>query len=409
MKRTRVLMLITEYLPIFSGHAIYLQAILPKFIEEGYDVEILTCDFQRLKAHEIINGINVYRLSFDPQDPIWEAHLTVRILKFLFQHRNKFDILHFHGHVDYYGALTMFCKCFHKKIIMQMVLMGADDPQSLRDRYKLMGLRLKILSQIDRFIHISRPLGESCLHAGFSASKLRYIPQGVDIGRFQPLPDADRRRLREQLHLDVEGQIVSFVGAVIKRKGVDILIAAWSEVQKVFPRAALVLIGPCEFGTDDANSQSLLAFVRCIQAQIEEQNLNVTMTGRSSLVSSYLQVSDLFVLPSRKEGFGNVILEAMSCGIPPIVSYMDGVALESVIPNETGVIIQSKEELTTAIIDLLEDGNRRKVMGMRARKEVLDRFSLDRIARQYLAVYDELMDRKRIFKYSIPRHTRSLH
>jgi len=394
MNRPRILMLITEYLPIFSGHAIYLQTILPKFIAEGYAVEILTCDFQRLPQYERMDGINVHRLPFDPQAPKWELLLTARILRFLFRHRHEFDVLHFHGHLDYYGALTLFCKCFRKKIIMQMVLMGADDPETLRDIYKLKAIRLNILSHIDRFIHISRPLGESCLRAGFSGSKLRYIPQGVDIERFQPLPDADRKRLREQLQLDAEGQIVSFVGAIVERKGVDILIAAWSEVQKAFPRVVLILIGPCEFGTDDANALSLQAFVQDIQAQIEDQHLNVAMIGRSSLVPSYLQVSDLFVLPSRKEGFGNVILEAMACGVPPIVSYMDGVALDSVTPDETGVIIYSKEELTAAIIALLHDDNRRTAMGMRARKEVLDRFTLDRIARQYLAVYDELMDQK---------------
>lgn len=394
MKKPRILMLITEYLPIFSGHAIYLQAMLPKFIAEGYAVEILTCDFQRLPPYERIDGIMVHRLPFDPQAPKWELLLTIRILRFLFQHRHEFDVLHFHGHMDYYGALTLFCKCFRKKIIMQMVLMGADDPESLRDKYKFMALRLKILSHIDRFIHISRPLGESCLRAGFSGSRLRYIPQGVDIERFQPLPDADRERLREQLQLDPAGQIVSFVGAIVERKGVDILIAAWSEVQEAFPRAVLILIGPCEFGTDDANARSLQSFVQDIQAQIEDRHLNVAIIGRSSLVPSYLQVSDLFVLPSRKEGFGNVILEAMACGVPPIVAYMDGVALESVTPDETGIIIHSKEELAAAIMTLLHDDGRRAAMGMRARKEVLGRFALDRIARQYLVVYDEFMNEK---------------
>lgn len=385
-------MLITEYLPIFSGHAIYLQAMLPKFIDNGYSVEILTCDFQRLPPHEIIGGMNVHRLPFDPQAPKWEILLTVRILRFLFQHRHEFDILHFHGHVDYYGALTLFCMCFHKKIIMQMVLMGADDPESLRAKYKFMTARLKILALIDRFIHISRPLGESCQRAGFPVSKLRYIPQGVDVERFKPLPDAEIKTLREQLHLDPEVEIVSFVGAVVERKGVDILIAAWVEVQKVFPRAVLILIGPCEFGLDDTNAQSLQGFVQGIQKQIEDLRLNVSMIGRSSLVHSYLQVSDLFVLPSRKEGFGNVILEAMSCGVPPIVSYMDGVALESVTQDETGIIIRSAKELAAAIIDLLRDDNRRKSMGGRARQEVLDRFALDQIAKKYLAVYDEFLD-----------------
>ena len=353
-----------EYLPLFSGHAIYLQMLLPHITKQGYHVEILTCDFNRFSPQECIDGVWVHRLAFNPHAKRWEVMLTYRILRFLFQHRNEFDVLHFHGHMDYFGALTIFCKCFRKKIIMQMVLMGADDPESLRQSYRFMSIRLKILSHIDRFIHISKPLGDSCIMSGISQSKLRYIPQGVDINKFSPVTDTERRELRTRLGLNPQGLLVCFVGAIIQRKGVDLLIEAWVDVQQTFPKAELLLLGPCDFSKDDTNETTLQAFVKDVRDQITKQALRVHVLGRTSNVNDFLQASDLFVLPSRKEGFGNVILEAMACGIPPVVAYMDGVALESVTPEETGVIINSPSELAPAIIGLLIDEKLRRKMGL---------------------------------------------
>ncbi len=66
-------------------------------------------------------------------------------------------------------------------------------------------------------------------------------------------------------------------------------------------------------------------------------------------------------------------------------------ALESVIPNQTGKIIYLVDDLASAIIDLLKDDVLRKSMGVRARKDVLNRFALNLIAEKYMAIYDELL------------------
>ncbi len=390
MNKPKILMLILEYAPIFSGHAIYLQMLLPYIKENGYNVEILSGDFLRYPSEEIIDSFKIHRFPFNPQEKRWELLLTLRVLRFLFQHRNEFDILHFHGHMDYYGLLTLFCKCFRKKIIMQMVLLGADDPESLMSQYGFMYYRLKILSYIDRFIHISRPIGDCCLRAGFSVSKLRYIPQGVDINKFSPVTIDKKLQIRSRLGINQKCLMACFVGAIVQRKGVDLLIDAWRDVQIAFPDAELVLVGPCEFSKDDANEKILQAFVEEIKCKILQFDLKVNMVGRSSEVQSYLQASDIFVLPSRNEGFGNVIIEAMSCGVPPIVTYMDGVSMESVTQGETGYIIQSVEELATVIHKLFEDEELRRKMGAKAREDVIRRFAFEHISQKYTSLYDEL-------------------
>ncbi|MCG2684007.1 MAG: glycosyltransferase family 4 protein [Planctomycetales bacterium] len=357
---------------------------------EGYEVAVLTSKFERCSSMDCIDGVTVHRIPLDPKQHKSEMRFALRIVRFLVSHRNDFDLLHVNGHMDHYGLLTLCCKVLRKKILMQMVLMGSDDPESLKVQFRFMAARLRILRCMDRFLYISEPIGESCKIAGFPQSKLRFIPQGVDTLRFHPVGREEKNNIRFSLGLEPDGKIVTFVGAIIHRKGVDILIDSWREVQRKCPEAELILIGPCEFGREDANESSLNTYVENIKVQIARHKLNVRMVGRTSNVECFLQASDVFVLPSRKEGFGNVILEAMGCGIPIVVSFMDGVALESVIPGETGVIFNSGTELTEALIDMLNNDERRRTIGAHARADALRRFALDKIAQKYMDVYSEL-------------------
>ncbi len=102
----------------------------------------------------------------------------------------------------------------------------------------------------------------------------------------------------------------------------------------------------------------------------------------------------MFVLPSRKECFGNVIIEAMACGIPPVVTYMDGVALESVTPNDTGLIVNTNAELEEALLSLIENASERQQMGLRAQKRALDRFAFQKGVEDYVSIYEELTHQK---------------
>ncbi len=168
------------------------------------------------------------------------------------------------------------------------------------------------------------------------------------------------------------------------------LIDAWESVQEQCPDAELILVGPNVFGDEDHNASSSNAFVAGIREQISQHSLNVHFVGRSSEVESYLQASDVFVLPSRKEGFPSVIIEAMACGLPAVVTPMHGASLDSVTPGKTGIVVNSCAELSSGLIDLLVNDERRRELGANARTDVLERFALVQIADKYTAVYDEL-------------------
>lgn len=385
-----ILMLNTEYHPVFSGHAIYLRRLMGHIQRKGYRVSVLTGDFGKLPAEDKLDGIDIHRFSYDPHEKGREIKMSLRIISFLFRKRKTYDILHFHGHLDYYGLITLFCKVFRKKIIMHMVLLGSDDPLTLLQTYKIMKIRLKLLSLIDRFICISRILGESYLKAGMPPQKLVYIPQGVDMGIFNPSLNGEKLRIKRKIGLDGYDKIILFVGAVIERKGVDQLVNAWSGVFHELPKSALVIVGPYQFGNEDQNSALLNRFVDRLHEQIKSSHAPVLFAGESACVHEYMKAADFLVLPSKKEGFGNVIIEAMASGLPCVVTPMDGVADETIEQGVNGFIVNNEGELTGAIRKLMVDNGLRDRMGKNALKIARERFDMELIAGHFADVYESL-------------------
>ena len=253
-------MLNGNYLPALSGHAIYLHKLIPLFKSKGYGVEVLAGNSGGYPRRECIDGLVVHRVRFDRSERQTFLRFTFRILVFLFWHRRTFDILHWHGNLDAYGLLPLACKILGKKSILQMVLMGSDDPDSLRAQYRLVPERSR-LAATDRFTIISSPLHERCVRAGFPLDKLRHIPQGVDVQKFCPVDAPTKAAVRLRMGLPQDKKIASFVGSVIHRKGVDVLIDAWEIVERQCPDTLLLLVGPCDFGSEDWHAPASNAFV----------------------------------------------------------------------------------------------------------------------------------------------------
>jgi glycosyltransferase involved in cell wall biosynthesis len=384
-------MLIAEYPPIFSGQGIFLQRLVKGIQNAGAEVVVLTADFSRLPGHEVMNGIEIRRFHFHPCMPRSEARFAAGVIGFLARNLTGFDILHIHGFVDVYGLIGIFNRVARKKTITQLVLLGSDDPMTIADNYRYGRVRLKLLSMHDRVLVISKAIAASYHKAGLPSGKLVYIPGGVDTELFRPAAPGEKGALRVKFGIGDFRKVVTFVGGVLKRKGVDILIRAWGKISKLHPDAVLLIAGPDSFGDDDVSRDQLMAFINNIKAEVRDGNLNVRFVGRTDKVEEYLKCSDVFVLPSRKEGFGYVIIEAMACGVPPVVNYMDGVSSETVKHGIDGLIINDESELACAIDKLLADAGYAKRMGADARKKAVEYFDLNRIAEEYYDLYVSLL------------------
>jgi glycosyltransferase involved in cell wall biosynthesis len=185
---------------------------------------------------------------------------------------------------------------------------------------------------------------------------------------------------------------VTFVGFWSVEKAPHLLFEAWRDARsQTGVDAALLFIGSTGASHPEADP-SLAAGVR---RRIEPDGLGarVSFVERTDDVASYLRASDVFVLPSSREGLSNALLEAMSTGLACVCADIPG-ATDAVIEsgvNGWAVPPGDASALTAVLAMLFRDESARREAGGRARETILERFAIRSVAEQYLTLYQQLM------------------
>jgi glycosyltransferase involved in cell wall biosynthesis len=244
----------------------------------------------------------------------------------------------------------------------------------------------------DRYFAISEALATSYERMGFPKEKLWRLAKGVDTSRYAP--PGDKGPIRRDLGLPENKPLVCFVGAVMVRKGVDVLIDAWKRVTEQDSEAVLVVVGPDTF--DEAQTH-LMEFVNQTKELVRETlEGRVIFTGMTDKVENYLKASDIFVFPSRAEGMPASPLEALSCGLPCVLARMEGITEQVIEDGKSGIIVPQNDAgaLTEALRSLLGNPERAAELGANARERALKLFSVERAAEHLVGYYNEMLSAK---------------
>lgn len=204
---------------------------------------------------------------------------------------------------------------------------------------------------------------------------------GVDTTYFDPeLPEITERAT--QIRDGFEGVEFLFIGRLVGDKGVNELVSAFGKLSKEYPNTRLNLVGPWEEDLDPLKPETV---------QTIKSNEKIVEYGRQSDVRPYLAASDILVLPSYREGFPNVVLEAASMGMPCIVSDVNG-APDAIQTGINGMVIPKRDEeaLYKAMKKLYLDGELRTKMASCARQRVKDRFNRPDVWKATLEMYHSL-------------------
>lgn len=199
---------------------------------------------------------------------------------------------------------------------------------------------------------------------------------GVDTSRFRP--DASVRQVtRQELGFTEDTCVFIFVGRLVRDKGVFDLFSAYSIVAERLPDVGLLMVGPDEEGLIPDLKMKGSAF-----------SMSTRWIGATSTPEKYMMAADVLVLPSYREGFGSVIIEAGSCGIPVVAYKIDGV-IDAVEAGIGGVLIYPGriDDLTEQLCIFASDHQRRRLMGRSARKRVVNLFSTEAISEAWLLHY----------------------
>lgn len=206
---------------------------------------------------------------------------------------------------------------------------------------------------------------------------------GVDVARFDPDQWAgERAATREALGIPLDAWVITFIGRQTRDKGLDELTEAFRTVSRHAP-CVLLLIGPGE--TDDGSLTHAVA---------AGQDANIRRIGYTPEPERYLAASDLLCLPSYREGFGNVVIEAAAMGVPAVGTDIVGLR-DAIVDGETGVLVPPKDaaSLAEAILALLTDEGLRRAMGEKARRRAVAEFDAGKVNAAVLAEYRRLAGR----------------
>ncbi|MCZ8230039.1 glycosyltransferase family 4 protein [Flavobacterium sp.] len=195
---------------------------------------------------------------------------------------------------------------------------------------------------------------------------------GIDTeGRFNP-KNKNRHEIEElaqNYNISLEDKVVGYVGRLVKDKGIDDLILAWKIVKDKFPNAKLLLVGPIE--ERDAISEYS-------KNQIQTDS-SIIFTDFVVDASIYFSIMDIFVLPTYREGFSTVSLEASSMKLPVLITKATG-CKESIIENQSGLFISNEPlDIAEKIFYYFENEHVMKEHGMKGRIFVQENFEQTKI------------------------------
>lgn len=210
--------------------------------------------------------------------------------------------------------------------------------------------------------------------------KIRLIGKGsicgIDIEKFKK-HDSKREEIRAKLDIAGDAIVFLFVGRLNKEKGVKELVQAYSSLHEKIPNTYLIFVGP-----DEENQ------TKVVHENAGNAMKNIRMIDETPHPEVFYSAADIFCLPSYREGFGQVLIEAGASELPVIATNIYGI-VDAVVDGETGILVPvaSANDLMAAMILLSKDLDLRKRMGEAGRVRVESHFLQDRVISEWSQIY----------------------
>ncbi|MBD3156893.1 glycosyltransferase [Candidatus Peregrinibacteria bacterium] len=367
----------------FYGGAENQMYLLAKFLDkEKYNVILVCSDFEKLKDWATkfeSEGIEVIKLSvLHKHDP---RHYFQ--LKDLVKSR-KIDLMHIHV---WNPASCRYAFLAAKKYNMPTVI-TEHDPFELKGLKS--SIKQKLIRHVDSIITVSEANKKMMEHL-FPAmlDKLTTIHNGIDVTWFESqllsFSDKKRNEYREKIFNAKENDtVILSVAELHERKGLQYLIKALPEVIEEHPRTILAIAGSGPLRNDLEK-----------MAMREGVMDHVRFLGFQKDIPHIMAASDLFVLPSKKEAFGLVLLEAGIARVPVVASNVGGIP-EIIDHEKTGLLIppENPRKLAESILTIVNDTLKRDQYSENAYKKIKDTFDAKIMAKKTANLYDEVLNKK---------------
>jgi glycosyltransferase involved in cell wall biosynthesis len=370
-----VLMIILDYHPRTGGAQQQLKWLVPLMLRQNINVTILTRHFGNLPTYEEIDGATVYRLPYKGAKAL--ASIQFMIAALFKINKIKPDIIHAYSFLSPLRTAAIASWLWDIPVVVK-VLRGGEKGDAVRlenspfARWSIRFYR----KYVEKYIVISNEITNELYSLEIPRQKQVFIPNGVNTNRFNPASIAQRNKTRVSLNVPLDSFVGVYTGRLVSEKCVNHLIYSWNKLSKTYPNAQLYILGDGELRQElEALSES-----------------NIHFNGRVDDVVPYLQMSDIFILPSKTEGLSNAMLEAMACKLSVVVTNVGG-APDVITHKENGFLISkdSPEAIYDAILGIASNPSQAKLMGEKAHATISERFDLNQTAQKLSDLYSEIL------------------
>lgn len=287
--------------------------------------------------------------------------------------KKKIDIVHTHNMSPlFYGTLGA-------RLAGVPVVINTRHGREKKHRSSL------IWNMNDRIVVISEDAKQQMLKwNSMNSQKTKVIFNGIDVNEYSD--EEESTNIKKSLGIDSSHLVIGTVARLSPEKDQKILIKAFSQALSKCANARLVIVG------DGQLRGQLEGYCR----KLGILN-NVLFLGFRQNIPQLLSIFDIFVLSSLTEGISLTLLEAMAAKKPIVATHVGGNP-EVVVDGLTGLLVPPKDpdKMANAMLKILQNPDLAKRMGAAGRKRVEEKFSLDRMVREYEKLYEECLMRKRV-------------
>jgi glycosyltransferase involved in cell wall biosynthesis len=349
----------------------FLQGQVQFMRERGFHVEALCSPGPETAGFEQNEGVHVHTVEMPRRITPWQDLEAVRNIVAVIRQTHPTIV---HAHTPKGGLLGMIAafvarvpvRIYHMR---GLPLMGASgSKKAILWLTEWLACRLA-----HRVLCVSHSLREVAIGQGICPpDKIRVMAggsgQGVDaMGRFNPanLPNGIRAEVRLRFGIPEDAVVIGFVGRLVRDKGIVELATAWADLRQRYPSAHLLMVGP--FEPQDPIPAS-------IRETLEADN-RVHLAGMDWNTPPLFSAMDIVALPTYREGFPNVPLEAAAMRLPVVATRIPG-CIDAVVDGVTGTLVAPRDP------EALRDALGRYLSGEQLRAEH-GRAGSDRVIREF--------------------------
>jgi L-malate glycosyltransferase len=363
--------------PTLGGSGVIATELGKKLAKKGHDIHFITSSVP-FRLDTLLPNVFFHEVEMSHypvfQYPPYDLVLANKMAEVIDE--EELDVLHVHYAVPH-AICAILAKAIAKRDVKIVTTLHGTDITVLGIDNGLRKMIVHAIEESDKVTAVSESLVKQTREMLDVTSPIDVVYNFIDEAIYHP---TDVKDIRKQFGIEDHEKVIVHISNFRKVKRVQDVVQVFSYVQEKLP-SKLLLIG---------DGPEYSAILRDVQERGLENN--VLFLGKQNNVSALLNMAELMLLPSEKESFGLVLLEAMACGVPCIASDVGGIP-EVIQHNKNGFVTElgDVKHMAAYALDLLTNEKMWKNFSEAAIHHAEAAFHSDYIVAQYEAIYEEVL------------------